>query len=182
MYLSAKVLVRTLLVYIILIEYGKCSECKAPYLSSFFLNNLFLKNIYLFKHLAHIVQSYRPIWKHRHQNIVSDWKPYTKGSTKILVNYECGICSFSGIVHYNPIYYSGPGSYHSTVRFDSSPSYSFGVRVEKKITNDVPSPNAYAVRAFQRSPAFSISSRHNLERPNQNPGEIQHYDGIGMIS
>lgn len=74
--------------------------------------------------------------------------------------------------------YLAPGSYApEKCLLDHQAAFSFGIKPEQKIKNEVPAPNQYAPEKFklEYQPAFSFGARHNLEKPNNTPGNIQQH-------
>lgn len=66
----------------------------------------------------------------------------------------------------------GPGQYKVPSSLDRNKAFSFGIKVDRKIKNEVPSPNSYKTENVNQAytPAFTFGSRNEQKVRNDTPG------------
>lgn len=111
------------------------------------------------------------------------WKRYTNGyqrhqvqliilftsSLQCLRSEESSICDYCKI---HGISHLGPGQYSVPSTLDRNKAFSFGVKVDKVLKNDVPSPCSYRTEQVNVAPAYSFGSRYEQKIRSDTPGMI----------
>lgn len=80
------------------------------------------------------------------------------------------LISFTGFSFY---FYPGPGQYTLPNTLDRNKAFSFGIKVNKKIKNDVPPPNFYKTEKANLTftPSYTFGSRYEQKVRNDTPGK-----------
>lgn len=78
--------------------------------------------------------------------------------------------SFNGFSFY---FCQGPGQYTLPNTLDRNKAFSFGIKVNKKIKNDVPPPNFYKTENLNLkfTPSYTFGSRYEQKVRSDTPGK-----------
>lgn len=71
----------------------------------------------------------------------------------------------------------GPGQYSMPSTLDRQKAFSFGLKVNKKVKSDGPSPNSYRTDTvdFAQKPSYSFGSRFEQKSRSVTPGMYRHH-------